>query len=159
MDLRPASPSPSEAALCASGVVELLEVLWGFGRDLSTGPISPSQLRVLLAVEGTQGINQRSLAEVLDSSPPSVSRLCDRLQAVGFLQRRVNPERRREVELHLTEHGRIFLERLREQRERELAAILATMSPAHRAALTTGLTAFQAAAGREGTSDSVARTA
>ncbi|MFE2436325.1 MarR family winged helix-turn-helix transcriptional regulator, partial [Streptomyces sp. NPDC059409] len=73
---------------------------------------------------------------------PSTSRLCDRLQAVGFVERTVSATSRREVRLHLSKRGRAFLDDLRERRERELRAVLEQMPAAERTALLSGLEAF-----------------
>ncbi|WP_425586804.1 MarR family winged helix-turn-helix transcriptional regulator [Streptomyces rameus] len=122
---------------------ELLEVLWG---RASTAPASASQLRVLLILEHHEGINLRTLADSLASTPPSTSRLCDRLQAAGFVERVVRPADRREVRLYLSSRGRAFLDDLRARRERELQEVLTLMPAAKRAALLEGLEAFCAAA-------------
>ncbi|WP_225823801.1 MarR family transcriptional regulator [Streptomyces naphthomycinicus] len=122
---------------------ELLEVLWG---RASTAPASASQLRVLLILEHHEGINLRTLADSLASTPPSTSRLCDRLQAAGFVDRVISPADRREVRLHLSSRGRAFLDDLRARRERELQEVLTLMPAAKRAALLEGLEAFCAAA-------------
>ncbi|MYW19054.1 MarR family transcriptional regulator [Streptomyces sp. SID486] len=122
---------------------ELLEVLWG---RASTAPASASQLRVLLILEHHEGINLRTLADSLASTPPSTSRLCDRLQAAGFVDRVVRPTDRREVRLYLSGRGRAFLDDLRARRERELQEVLTLMPAAKRAALLEGLEAFCAAA-------------
>ncbi|GHA16415.1 MULTISPECIES: MarR family transcriptional regulator [Streptomyces] len=122
---------------------ELLEVLWG---RASTAPASASQLRVLLILEHNEGINLRTLADSLASTPPSTSRLCDRLQAAGFVDRVVSPADRREVRLHLSSRGRAFLDDLRARRERELQEVMTLMPAAKRAALLEGLEAFCAAA-------------
>ncbi|GGS57054.1 MULTISPECIES: MarR family transcriptional regulator [Streptomyces] len=123
--------------------VELLEVVWG---RASTAPTSASQLRVLHILEHHDGINLRTLAEYLASTPPSTSRLCDRLQAAGFVERVASPEDRREVRLHLSSRGRAFLADLRARRERELRKVLADMPAAKRIALMEGLEAFCATA-------------
>ncbi|MFG2357434.1 MarR family winged helix-turn-helix transcriptional regulator [Streptomyces sp. NPDC048521] len=119
--------------------VELLEVLWG---RASTAPASPSQMRVLLMLEHQDGINLRTLADSLASTPPSTSRLCDRLVAAGFVERAVSPADRREVRLHLSSRGRGFLDDLRARREQELHAVLELMPAAKRTALLEGLEAF-----------------
>ncbi|MFE3169511.1 MarR family transcriptional regulator [Streptomyces sp. NPDC059224] len=119
--------------------VELLEVVWG---RASTAPTSASQLRVLHILEHHDGINLRTLAESLASTPPSTSRLCDRLQAAGFIERVVGAEDRREVRLHLSGRGRSFLADLRVRRESELQKVLADMPVAKRVALLEGLEAF-----------------
>ncbi|MEU9971915.1 MarR family transcriptional regulator [Streptomyces sp. NPDC051014] len=123
--------------------VELLEVVWG---RASTAPTSASQLRVLHILEHHDGINLRTLAESLASTPPSTSRLCDRLQAAGFIERVVGAEDRREVRLHLSARGRSFLADLRARRESELQKVLADMPAAKRVALLEGLEAFCATA-------------
>ncbi|QMV20831.1 MarR family transcriptional regulator [Streptomyces sp. SCUT-3] len=145
----PLPPPTAEAACAASSAVELLEVLWGRGREVSAAPVSPSQLRVLFVLEHQEGINLRTLAEAMESTPPSVSRLCDRLQAVGFLERAPCPSSRRELVLRLTRRGAAYLADLRARRERELHKVVAAMPPADRAALLAGLTSFCAAAAAE----------
>ncbi|MEU3861536.1 MarR family transcriptional regulator [Streptomyces sp. NPDC028722] len=119
--------------------VELLEVVWG---RASTAPTSASQLRVLHILEHHDGINLRTLAESLASTPPSTSRLCDRLVAAGLVERVVSAQDRREVRLHLSGRGRAFLVDLRGRRERELHKVLADMPAAKRTALLEGLEAF-----------------
>ncbi|MFE0800623.1 MarR family transcriptional regulator [Streptomyces sp. NPDC058812] len=151
-------PQPDEVARVTSTAAELLEVLWG---RASTAPASASQLRVLLILEHHEGINLRTLADSLASTPPSTSRLCDRLQATGFVDRIVSPSDRREVRLRLSDRGRAFLDDLRRRRQRELQAVLDVMPAAKRAALLEGLEAFcDAAAGQiHHEDDSEARSA
>ncbi|MFD9123365.1 MarR family winged helix-turn-helix transcriptional regulator [Kitasatospora sp. NPDC059571] len=141
-----ALPGGEDAAGSASSVVELLEVLWGGGRDLPAAPLSVSQLRVMYILGHHDGINLRTLTEALDSTPSSASRLCDRLEAVGFLERSPSSASRRELELRLSASGRSFLAELRARRERKLQEVLALMSRSDREALMTGLEAFKAAA-------------
>ncbi|MFE1292566.1 MarR family winged helix-turn-helix transcriptional regulator [Streptomyces sp. NPDC058751] len=122
---------------------ELLEILWG---RASTAPVSASQLRVLFILEHDEGINLRTLADALGSTPPSTSRLCDRLQAVGFVERAPSATSRRELRLFLSPRARTFLTELRARRESAVEAVLAQMPAAGRAALVEGLAAFCAAA-------------
>ncbi|MFJ8194170.1 MarR family winged helix-turn-helix transcriptional regulator [Streptomyces sp. NPDC096094] len=132
-------PRPDEVARVTSTAAELLEVLWG---RASTAPASASQLRVLFILEHQEGINLRTLADSLASTPPSTSRLCDRLQAAGLVERVVSATSRREVRLYLSRRGRAFLDDLRIRREHELRAVLDRMPAAKRTALLTGLEAF-----------------
>ncbi|MFG2348025.1 MarR family winged helix-turn-helix transcriptional regulator [Streptomyces phaeochromogenes] len=136
-----------------SEAAELLEVLWG---RASTAPVSASQLRVLFILEHHEGINLRTLADALGSTPPSTSRLCDRLQAVGFVERRPGATSRRELRLYLSRRGRAFLVDLRSRRERALQSVLEHMPAAQRTALLEGLVAFCAAAAQEIHEDDVA---
>ncbi|MCQ9182351.1 MarR family transcriptional regulator [Streptomyces sp. IBSBF 2953] len=123
----------------ASTAAELLEVLWG---RATTAPVSASQLRVLLVLEHREGVSLRTLTEALASTPPSTSRLCDRLQAAGFVERVVSPADRREVRLHISNQGHAFLTDLRTRRESALQAVLDQMPAARRTALLRGLEAF-----------------
>lgn len=136
-------PPPDHVARVTSEAAELLEVLWG---RASTAPVSASQLRVLFILEHTDGINLRTLADALGSTPPSTSRLCDRLQAVGFVERRSSTSSRRELRLRLSARGRTYLGELRARREEALRSVLEQMSPVHRTALLEGLEAFCATA-------------
>lgn len=151
-------PQPHQVARVTSQASELLEVLWG---RASTAPVSASQLRVLFILEHNEGINLRTLADSLGSTPPSTSRLCDRLQAVGFVERRTSAGSRRELELFLSRRGRAFLADLRSRREAALEGVLEQMPVAQRSALLTGLEAFCAAAAAQihGSDAADARTA
>ncbi len=148
-----ARPRPQEVARVTSEAAELLEVLWG---RASTAPVSASQLRVLFILEHHEGINLRTLADALASTPPSTSRLCDRLQAVGFVERRPGATSRRELRLYLSRRGSAFLVDLRTRRERALQSVLEHMPAAQRTALLEGLVAFCAAAAQEIHEDDVA---
>ena len=83
------SEQVAEAACTAS---ELLELLWGRDQQAApTGPVSPSQLRALLVIEQHEGANLRTLGEVLGSRASSLSRLCDRMEAMGLVVRSPSP--------------------------------------------------------------------
>ncbi|KJY20274.1 MULTISPECIES: MarR family winged helix-turn-helix transcriptional regulator [Streptomyces] len=141
------SPRPAVSAVAEmSELIELLEVVWERGRDTaSVAPVSSAQARVLFLVEANDQLNLRELGRLLEAAPPSVTRLCDRLQAVGFLERHPGADDRREVLLRLTPAGRTYLERLRDRRQEVLAEAMAAMPEASRAALATGLADFCAA--------------
>ncbi|MEV6682084.1 MarR family transcriptional regulator [Streptomyces erythrochromogenes] len=135
-----------DPAASLAAAAELLAVLHARGQDAVKPAVSPSQLRALLAVEGAEGINLRTLSDVLGSRPPSVTRLCDRLEAMGLLVRSPRPSSRREVELRLTPRGRALLDERRAIRIGELSAVLGRMAPDAVDALIAGLTAFREAA-------------
>ncbi|MFB7112612.1 MarR family transcriptional regulator [Streptomyces sp. NPDC056291] len=137
------SHPPGEVARATSTAAELLEVLWG---RASTAPVSVSQLRALLILEHDEGINLRTLAGALGSTPPSTNRLRDRLEAMGFVRRQVAATGRREVELRLSRRGRAFLADVRARRETELRSVPERMPTGRRVALLTGLDGFSAAA-------------
>ncbi|MFJ6632367.1 MarR family winged helix-turn-helix transcriptional regulator [Streptomyces sp. NPDC091376] len=151
MSASPAPPSrrSADAARAACDVIEMLEILWERGRDAASA-VSASQLRVLYSLEREDGINLRTLGDVLGSAPSSASRLCDRLEAMGFVERTPSPVSRRELTLRLTAHGRAYLSELRSRREEILLAAIEAMGPASRAALLEGLNGFRNAVAAEG---------
>ncbi|MHA6758676.1 MarR family winged helix-turn-helix transcriptional regulator [Streptacidiphilus sp. PAMC 29251] len=138
------APLPAEVAQAASVVVELLDALQGRGQESAPqGRVSPSQLRALLAIERWEGLNLRALGEALASKPPAVSRLCDRLQADGLLERSLSSSSRREVELRLSRRGHAVLAEYRSSRVQELREVLGTMSATGLSDLTRGMAAFR----------------
>ena len=122
-----------------------LAAIWN--RETAELPTSAAQLHVLLIVERHRDINLSGLAVQLGALASSASRLCDRLEAAGFLHR-VPGTSRRAVMLRLSPEGRDLLDRLRRQRREDLSRVLARMPPAARTALATGLAQFRAAAGK-----------
>jgi DNA-binding MarR family transcriptional regulator len=139
--------SRDEAAHTLDAVSELLELLWGRGQESApSGPVPPSQLRALIVIEQGGSMNLRSLGDALASRPSSVSRLCDRMEAVGLIRRVPSSTSRREVEVGLSPLGEQVLSELREHRAREVRAVLEQMSSADVTRLTEGLEAFRATA-------------
>ncbi|WP_443059993.1 MarR family winged helix-turn-helix transcriptional regulator [Streptomyces sp. NBC_00467] len=102
-------------------------------------PASAAQLRLLYVVDRDDGIRMRALCESVASSPPNVSRMCDRLQAIGFLERLPCPDSRREITLRLTTAGKRHLQHLRQLRESTLHHAINGMPSTERRALTKGL--------------------
>ncbi|MER7660871.1 MULTISPECIES: MarR family transcriptional regulator [unclassified Streptomyces] len=152
------------AVHAAREVIELLEVLWHKGRDAtSTAPVSSSQLRVLYILDRDQPMNLRTLGEVLGSAPSSVSRMCDRLDALGFIQRSPSSASRRELELRLSGRGESYLRDLRIRREGALLEVISSMTSAERTALVEGLGgfrfAFEGAAPKDGRAGTAAESA
>ncbi len=134
--------APDEVADLARLFASVLEGV----RDVSPRPLSVSQLRAVVALDRRDGVNLRELAELLDSTPPLVSRLCDRLEAVGFLERLPSARSRRELTLRLSDRGRAYLQDLRSRRRDRVEALLAKMTPAGRDALAAGLAEYRALA-------------
>ncbi|MFD3872692.1 MarR family winged helix-turn-helix transcriptional regulator [Streptomyces sp. NPDC058623] len=140
------SPRAPSAVVGMSDLIELLEIVWERGRDsVCAPPVSSSQARVLFLIERNEEMNLRMLGELLGAAPPSVTRLCDRLQAAGFLERHTRADDRRELRLELTPAGRRYLDELRARREAALTEAMAAMPADSRAALALGLADFHAA--------------
>ncbi|MGC5005487.1 MarR family winged helix-turn-helix transcriptional regulator [Streptomyces sp. NBC_00353] len=132
-------------ALEIADAVESLTDLWSVAAQDAALRLSLHQLRALHALEAAPGLNLTALAERLDIGLPTASRLCDRLEAAGLLERASHPHRRREVQLSLTVPGRQVLRDVAGRRAQALAAVLGVMEPAARVALSRGLQALHAA--------------
>ncbi|MFD3809197.1 MarR family winged helix-turn-helix transcriptional regulator [Streptomyces sp. NPDC058619] len=141
------APGPAiphlESAHSIGDVAELLDVLYENARHTAISPVSATQLRLMCLVDRRPGLRMRALAQLLGTTGPSMTRLCDRLEAAGFLRRHPCPGDGREVTLRLTPAGERHLAQAREAREHRLARALDTMTPDNRRALTQGLEALK----------------
>jgi DNA-binding MarR family transcriptional regulator len=82
---------------------------------------------VVLASRGPQGV--AALAEAVAVTPPTASRLVDRLVKKGLVRRRTDRQDRRQVHIALTETGRHLIDAVSARRRQEIAALLATIAP------------------------------
>jgi DNA-binding MarR family transcriptional regulator len=105
---------------------------------------------VLVAARGSQSIGQ--LAEELSVDQSNASRLCDRLQRLGLIDRRRSDVDGRAVDVHLTRAGTSVLDAVHTYRQREVARILSGMPPRMVETAVTALAAFSRAA-RESTNE------
>lgn len=74
-----------------------------------TGP----QARLLLALERHPDQNQAFYAERLEIEPITLTRIVDRLEDAGWIERQADPADRRARILHLTDKSRGIVSRLR----------------------------------------------
>ncbi|GHH11380.1 MarR family winged helix-turn-helix transcriptional regulator [Streptomyces rubradiris] len=151
-DDRPNGPGEDLLAVAReiADAVDSLANLWAVAAQGASLRLSPHQLRALRILEAEPGLNLTALAEGMEIGPPTASRLCDRLEAAGLLERLLHPHKRREVQLVLTGRGRQVLSEVAERRSQALAAVLAGMDPAAREALRRGMRAFLTAQGGTG---------
>ncbi|MFE0511052.1 MarR family winged helix-turn-helix transcriptional regulator [Streptomyces sp. NPDC058964] len=138
---------PSAGAHEIADAVERLAHLWSVAAQEATVRLSLHQLRALRVLETAPEANLTGLAERMDIGLPTASRLCDRLEAAGMLERALHPRNRREVQLRLTRQGRRVLADVARRRTQALAGVLTAMEPAERSALVRGMRAFLAAQG------------
>jgi MarR family transcriptional regulator, transcriptional regulator for hemolysin len=74
--------------------------------------LTRAQAAVLANLARQEGINQVSLAQILELEPITLARLLDRLQAAGLVERRQDPKDRRAHLLYLTESAYPLLDRI-----------------------------------------------
>jgi DNA-binding MarR family transcriptional regulator len=80
---------------------------------------------VILASRGPQSM--AALAEAVAVTPPTASRLCQRLVRKGLVRRRTDRHDRRQVRLALTEAGRDLIDTVTARRRQEIADLLASV--------------------------------
>ena len=64
--------------------------------------LTRSQCQVLAHLARNEGIQQSGLADILEVEPITLTRLLDRLEEAGLVERRAHPTDRRIRQLHLT---------------------------------------------------------
>jgi MarR family transcriptional regulator for hemolysin len=96
------------------------------GRNLG---ISRAQWTVLVRLERTEGLNQAELAELLDLQPITLTRLLDKLDENGLIERRADPNDRRANRLYLKPAARPLLEQLAHLGEGLMATVLEGVDP------------------------------
>lgn len=91
--------------------------------------LTRAQWQTLAYLARSEGMNQASLAQLLDIEPITLVRLIDRLEAIGLVERRPDPRDRRQRNLYLTEKAWPELARIKalgaEVREEALAGLAA----------------------------------
>jgi DNA-binding MarR family transcriptional regulator len=101
-------------------------------RDLG---LTRAQWSVLAHLSRHEGINQTALAEILEIEPISLVRLLDRLEAAGWVERRLDAADRRVRLLFLTPKAHPVLGRMQELGAETRAEAMAGLSATRQAAL------------------------
>jgi DNA-binding MarR family transcriptional regulator len=145
MNEKPAPPDAVvDAVLSASRVLVAVAA-----RSLSevAEEVTLTQYRslVVLASKGPQSV--AALAEAVAVTPPTASRLCDRLVRKGLVRRREDPRDRRAVRLALTPEGRELVDAVTARRRVEIARLLESVPPDGQRLLVTALQQLAEAAG------------
>jgi DNA-binding MarR family transcriptional regulator len=100
---------------------------------------------VVLASRGPQGV--ATLAEGLGVTPPTASRMVDRLVRKGLVRRRTDRHDRRQVRIGLTEAGRHLIDVVTERRRIEIGLLLDSVPPEIQHSMAEGLRLLAEAAG------------
>jgi DNA-binding MarR family transcriptional regulator len=105
------------------------------------------QLRALFLLTSQGPANLSTLAEALGVHASNASRTCEALVSMGLLDRRDDPNDRRNVVLAPRERGRQVVRAVLDRRSDLLAELLGRLSPTDRTALTGPLQRLVDAAG------------
>ena len=123
---------PSLAYLLADSARLLRRAFDARVREL--GLTSP-QARLLLLLHVTEGENQGFYAERLEVEPISLTRMIDRMEESGLIERRRDPADRRAWRLFLTERSRQVIDQVRAKLAGLEDEMVAGLEPAQRLAL------------------------
>lgn len=145
-----ARPVDADLRRAARVLVTTSRALVGISlRSLAASPVEVTlaqhRLLVLLASRGPQTIG--ALRAQLGVDQSNASRLVDRLQRLGLVERRSAPADGRSVEVVLGPSGRSVLDAVTAAREREISTLLDDLTATERRAVTRGLVAFNRVAG------------
>ncbi|HVX20305.1 MAG TPA: MarR family winged helix-turn-helix transcriptional regulator [Acidimicrobiales bacterium] len=100
---------------------------------------------VVLASRGPQGVGP--LAEALGVTPPTASRLCERLVRKGLVRRRSDRHDRRQVHLALTAGGRRLVDTVTGRRRAEISSLLDAIPADEQRSVAAALTRLAEGAG------------
>ena len=84
-----------------------------FDRRAAGMGVTRAQWKVLFRLTRTPGLRQVELADLLDVEPITLSRIIDRLEEAGHVERVPDPDDRRAWRLQVTEAAQPLVEKLR----------------------------------------------
>ena len=88
-----------------------------FDRRAVTLGVTRAQWKVLFRLSRTPGLRQVELADMLDVEPITLSRIIDRLQEAGLVERVADPADRRAWRLQVTDKAQPLIAKLRKLAE------------------------------------------
>jgi DNA-binding MarR family transcriptional regulator len=100
---------------------------------------------VVLASRGPQSLAE--LADAVDVTPPTATRMCDRLIKKGLIVRRHERGDRRLIRLTLAKHGRELVDAVTQRRRKEISHLMEAIPLGQQTALVDSLKRLTAAAG------------
>ena len=93
--------------------------------------VTRAQWKLLFRLERNPGLRQIELADMLDIEPITLSRIVDRLEEAGLVERVADPADRRAWRLHVTTKSRPLIEKLRGIANEMTAHAFEGVSPEH----------------------------
>jgi DNA-binding MarR family transcriptional regulator len=93
--------------------------------------VTRAQWKVLFKLSRTPGLRQSELADMLDIEPITLSRIIDRVEEAGLVERVADPADRRAWRLHVTARAQPLIEKLRALADQMIAEAFAGIDPEH----------------------------
>ena len=100
-----------------------------FDRRACGHGVTRAQWKVLFRLERQAGLRQIELADMLDIEPITLSRIVDRLEEGGLVERVADPSDRRAWRLHITAKARPLVEKLHVLADEMIAEAFAEIDP------------------------------
>ena len=91
--------------------------------------VTRAQWKVLFRLTRQPGLRQIELADMLDIEPITLSRIVDRLEEAGLVERVADPADRRAWRLHVTARAQPLVEKLRAVADEMIAEAFAGIDP------------------------------
>ena len=91
--------------------------------------VTRAQWKVLFRLSRHPGLRQIELADMLDIEPITLSRIVDRLEEAGWVERVADPADRRAWRLHVTARAQPLIEKLRAVADEMIADAFAGIDP------------------------------
>lgn len=130
------TPSREVTRLAGELRTEIGRLSYHLRKPATRSGITPSRLAALSALARyPHGVRQGDLAELMNMSAPSMTRLVEILEEAGWVERRRDPSDQRCVLLVLSRVGRKTVETLRDESATQLGEDLTGLTPDERAAL------------------------
>ena len=101
-----------------------------FNRRVQALGLTQAQWRAVAYLSRNEGITQVELADLLEIQPITLTRLIDRMEAAGWVERRNHPLDRRAVQLYLTPKSAPILEQMHELATETVGVAVAGLSAA-----------------------------
>ncbi|NUP38640.1 MAG: MarR family transcriptional regulator, partial [Streptomyces sp.] len=109
-----------EVTLAVMAASRLLVAISARALASSDDSLTLPQLRALVVLDTCGPVKLVALAATLGVNPSTALRMVERLESVGLIDRKTNPDNRREVILSLTPAGRDLVERVLAHRRTEI---------------------------------------
>jgi DNA-binding MarR family transcriptional regulator len=93
--------------------------------------VTRAQWKVLFRLERVPGLRQIELADMLDIEPITLSRIVDRLEEAGLVERVADPADRRAWRLHVTPKAQPLIAKLQAVADEMIAEAFAGVDPTH----------------------------
>jgi DNA-binding MarR family transcriptional regulator len=143
------APSPDVARLAGELRTEVGRLAYHLRTPATRSGITPTRLAALSALARyPDGVRQGDLAELMNMSAPSMTRLVEILEEAGWVDRRRDPSDQRCLLMVLSALGRKTVETLRDESATQLSEELAELTTDERAALATAVPVLRRLADR-----------